>query len=52
MEIYSSDPSTDRSVKIIRQLAQVLGPYRMEFRGLNEKQKQIPLRASAKEIKH
>ena len=41
----------DRSVKTIRQLEQVLEPYCMEFRGFSEKQKQLPLRLSAKEIK-
>jgi hypothetical protein len=51
MKIHYSDPSMDRSVKIIRQLEQDFEPYRMEFRGLNEKEKQLPLRASAKEIK-
>ena len=40
----------DKSVKIIRQLEQVLEPYRMEFRRLNEKQKQFSLCDSAKEI--
>jgi hypothetical protein len=51
MKIHYSDPSMDASVKIIRQLEQVLQPYRMEFWGLNEKQKQLSLCASAKEIK-
>jgi len=51
MNIPYSDTSMDRSVKTIRQLEQVLEPYCMEFRGFSEKQKQLPLRLSAKEIK-
>jgi hypothetical protein len=34
IEVRRSDPSTDRSIKIVPQLAQVFQPYRKKFRQL------------------
>jgi hypothetical protein len=52
IKIYHSDPSTNRSIRIVRHLEQAFGPYPMMFMELKEIKKHFPLHCVCKEKKN
>jgi hypothetical protein len=49
IKIHHLGPSMDSSIRIVRQLEEVLVPYRMTFRDLKGKKQQLPLQYICKE---
>jgi hypothetical protein len=43
IKIHHSDPSMDRSIKIVRQFEQDFEPYRVMFKELKEKKRVAPI---------